>query len=309
MSSWKDVFLARKTALIIIIIFFVGVFLPGLSGCADEEPDSQEDEVVEEETVEELVELVYVEWDSEIASTHVVAEVIEEELGYEVELMAVTLTALYEAVAAGDQDGMVAAWLPLQEQHYEQHSDNLVNLGPNIESTEEGLVVPEYVPVNSIEELSEHEDEFDGQIIGIEPDAGIMDATREAKEAYETLEEFELVTGSDYTMTTTLGNAIEEEEWIVVTGWTPHWKFSKWDLKYLDDPLGVYEDEGHIATIVREGLKKDMPDVYEFMDNFYWQAEYMEQVMMWIEEEDMSPEEAASRFREENEDVIQGWLE
>ncbi len=277
-----------------------------LNACTQEE-ETDEPEVTEE-TVEEKVELVYVEWDSEIASTHVVAEIIESELDYEVELMSVTLTALYEAVAVGDQDAMVAAWLPLQEEYYERHQDDLIYLGPNLEGTVEGLAVPEYVPINSISELPDYEAEFDERIIGIEPDAGIMDATRNAQDEYEGLEDFDLVTGSDRTMTTTLENAIEEEEWIVVTGWTPHWKFSKWDLKYLDDPRGVYDTEGYIGTFVREGLEADKPRVYEFLDNFYWQEEDMEKVMLWIEEEEMTPEAAAERFREENQELVQEWL-
>ncbi len=249
------------------------------------------------------------EWDSEIASTYVVAEIIEAELGYEVDLMSVTLTALYESVAVGDRDGMVAAWLPLQEEYLKEHRDDVVNLGPNFTGTLEGLAVPEYVPISSIEELGEHADEFGGQIIGIEPDAGIMDATREAMEQYEALEEYELVTGSDRTMTTTLENAFEEEEWIVVTGWTPHWKFFFWDLKYLDDPRGIYTEEGEIATIVREGLEDDMPEVYNFLDNFYWGEEEIGQVMLWIAEDDMTPENAAGRFLEENPDLVEEWLE
>lgn len=292
---------------VIIIVSIGGVMLAGLSACTEEEPAAETE--VKEETTEDKVELVYVEWDSEIASTHVVAEVIEAELGYEVDLMAVTLTALYEAIAMGDQDGMVAAWLPLQKEYYEQHQDDLIHLGPNLEGTIEGLAVPEYVPINSISELPDYKERFDGKIIGIEPDAGIMDATRRAIEEYEDLEKFDLITGSDHTMTTTLENAVENEEWIVVTGWTPHWKFSMWDLKYLDDPRGIYDEEGYIGTIVREGLEEDMPEVYRFMNNFYWQEEDMEEVMLWIEEEDKTPGAAAERFREENPDMVQKWLE
>ena len=37
-------------------------------------------------------------------------------------------------------------------------------------------------------------------------------------------------------MTAALKSAIANDEEIAVTGWTPHWMFARWDLKYLDDP-------------------------------------------------------------------------
>jgi glycine betaine/proline transport system substrate-binding protein len=94
---------------------------------------------------------------------------------------------------------------------------------------------------------------------------------------------------------------------VVVTGWTPHWKFAKWDLKYLDDPEGIYGGEEYISTIVRQGLKKDMPKVYDFLDNFYWTPEDMSQVMAWIQE-GMQPYNAANKWIDENPEKVQSWL-
>jgi glycine betaine/proline transport system substrate-binding protein len=41
-------------------------------------------------------------------------------------------------------------------------------------------------------------------------------------------------------MVASLDKAIRDKEWIVVTGWKPHFKWSQNDLKYLKDPKGVY---------------------------------------------------------------------
>ncbi len=253
------------------------------------------------------VKLVYVDWVSEIASAHVVKAVIEERLGYDCELLSVTAISMWESIAAGDQDAMVAAWLPsLHDHYYSRVKNEVINLGPNLEGVEMGLVVPEYVEIDSIDELNEHVEAFDGRIIGIDPEAGLMVETEQTIEKYGL--EFDLIAGSDLTMTSALDIAFEEERWIVVTGWSPHWKFARWDLKYLKDPEGVYDESEYIGTIVRKGLEEEMPDVYSFLKNFYWEPRDMERVMLWFSEEEMSAEEAAKRWLIENKELVDQWV-
>ncbi|MEF8943256.1 MAG: glycine betaine ABC transporter substrate-binding protein [Desulfohalobiaceae bacterium] len=252
--------------------------------------------------------IVYVDWASERASAHVVQAVLEERMGRECELLDVTLVAMWQALAAGDQDASVAVWLPsLQAKYLETHGSDVENLGPNLNGTRVGLVVPEYVPVDSIPELSEHPEKFGHKIIGIDPHAGIMEKTRRAVDAYN-LRSFDLVSGSGPTMTTALGKAIRDKEWIVVTGWTPHWKFARWDLKYLEDPRKVYGPREHISTVVRQGLEEDMPQVYSFLDSFSWSPKDMARVMLKARGNETSYAEAAREWIEENEPRVSAWL-
>ncbi|MCG8401916.1 MAG: glycine/betaine ABC transporter [Firmicutes bacterium] len=144
-----------------------------------------------------------------------------------------------------------------------------------------------------------------GKLIGIEPGAGIMKATEKAIVDYNL--DFELQDSSSPAMAAALKEAIDKNEWVAVTGWTPHWKFAAWELKYLDDPKGIYGGEEHIATIVRQGLKEEKPEVYALLDNFYWKPADMEAVMVDIEG-GMSPDEAARKWIEENNDTVSGWI-
>ncbi len=252
------------------------------------------------------INLGYVLWDSEIASTHVVAAVIQDDLGYEVDLTSVDAGPMWMGVARGDFDAMVAGWLPVTHEAYlEETQDDVINLGANLEGALLGLVVPEYVPVNSIEELNDYVDEFDGEIIGIDPGAGLMAATERTIEEYDL--DYNLVSGSDAAMTAALERAIDREEWIIVTGWTPHWKFAAYDLKYLEDPRKTLGEAEHIATIVHPDLLGKAPDVYNFLDNFYWTPEEMAEVMIYIED-GMEPMEAARAWIAENRDRVDQWL-
>src|SRR5699024_8715859 len=82
-------------------------------------------------------------------------------------------------------------------------------------------------------------EEMDFEITGIEPGAGVFKASEKAVEEYD-LEGWEVQASSSGAMATALGEAIDNEEPIIVTGWSPHWKFAKYDLKYLEDPKGVF---------------------------------------------------------------------
>lgn len=145
-----------------------------------------------------------------------------------------------------------------------------------------------------------------GTIIGVDPGAGIMRCSQQAIDDYDL--DFEVMEGSGATMTAALKSAIDKEEWIVVTGWTPHWKFARWDLKYLDDPKKSFGEEEHIDTVVRQGLKEDKPEVYELFDNFAWTADDLSAAMILATEEGATSPAAAHKWVEENEELVNSWL-
>lgn len=258
------------------------------------------------------VELTYVEWASEVASANVI-KVVLDELNYKVELIPVTAAIMWQAVAIGEVDGHVAAWLETTHAHYlKAVKDKVEHLGPNLVGTKIGLVVPQYVTINSIDELNANIYQFKRKIIGIDPGAGLMSKTEQAIEAYK-LEKFRLIEGSGASMAAALADAIKNKRWIVVTGWTPHWMFSRWKgLKYLKDSKGIYNSskegaEEYIGTVVHKGLKEDKPEVYRVLDRFYWETADMEQVMIWNEEKDGDPYQNAKRWVEENRDKVKRW--
>jgi glycine betaine/proline transport system substrate-binding protein len=304
MSSFRPARNPSRLTFLLPLLLAASLLVPVLQGCSEEgKPDPDRQHTGERSPVR----IVYVDWASEKASSNVVKAVIEERLHRECELLPVTLVAMWESLAAGDQDGSVAAWLPLQARYLKKHRSEVVNLGPNLEGTRIGLVVPDYVDIDSIGELKEHAGRLGNKIIGIDPHAGLMEETEKAIHAYD-LKKFKLVSGSGPTMTEALRNAIEERRWIVVTGWTPHWKFAEWDLHYLDDPKNVYGEEEHISTIARKGLKRDMPEVFDFLNAFYWHPGQMEQVMLMARDEQTTYYEAAKRWIGNNEKVVEQWV-
>ena len=214
---------------------------------------------------------------------------------------------MFQALSSGDADAIVAAWLPTTHADYmERLGGNVEDLGMNLDGTKLGLVVPAYTDVDSIADLNDNADSFNGEIIGIDPGAGLMSLTEEVVDTYDL--GLNLRSGSGATMTAALSSAINNEEDIVVTGWTPHWMFARFDLKYLEDPEGVYGGAEQIHTVVRQGLKDDMPEAYAILDAFEWTPEQMGEVMLMNQEDGADPYESAQKWVENNQDVVEQWL-
>ncbi|MEE3215277.1 MAG: glycine betaine ABC transporter substrate-binding protein, partial [Pseudomonadota bacterium] len=97
------------------------------------------------------VHLAYVEWSSTVASTNVVRAVLEQ-AGYEVETSALSAAAMWQSVASGDADALLAGWLPTtHEDYYARLKDQLVDAGVNLDGTKLGLVVPADADISSID--------------------------------------------------------------------------------------------------------------------------------------------------------------
>jgi glycine betaine/proline transport system substrate-binding protein len=228
-------------------------------------------------------------------------------MGYEVETLPVAAAAMWQALGTGDVDAMVTAWLPVTHAgYYEKVKDNVEKVSVISGGAKLGWAVPAYVTIDSIEELNANADKFDGKVIGIDPGAGLMGLSEQVMEDYG-LTKMELMEGSGATMTAALDNAIKNNEWVVVTAWSPHWMFGKWDLKYLKDPKGILGGEEQIEGIVRKGLDKDMPEVYAFFSNFKWDSPNQLQMVMAWNQEGGSPEENAERFLKEYPDTVKKW--
>ncbi|MGN7309698.1 glycine betaine ABC transporter substrate-binding protein [Alkalicoccobacillus gibsonii] len=144
------------------------------------------------------------------------------------------------------------------------------------------------------------------EITGIDGGAGVMSAAQNAIDTYGL--DLALQASSGAAMTEALGNAIDNEEPIVVTGWTPHWMFTTYDLKYLDDPENVFGEEESIHTFTRDGLAEDAPEANTVLDNFYWSEDDMGEVMLDIQE-GTDPEEAAAKWVESHQDQVDEWTD
>ena len=92
-----------------------------------------------------------------------------------------------------------------------------------------------------------------------------------------------------------------------MVGWKPHWKFQRYDLKFLEDPKGVFGGVENVHTLARNDLDKDMPEAYQILDKFFWTTDDMESITLKMEE-GMEAEEAAQEWIDHNRDKVDQWL-
>ena len=231
-----------------------------ISSCAGDGKKDSADE-------KQVVDILYPNWAEGIAFTHL-AKVALEENTFEVELTNLEPGLIYGELSKEDSKGDVFldAWLPhTHKEYWEDYGDDLNKLGESFSEGTTGLVVPTYVGINSITELNDHKEKFENEIIGIGGGAGIHRNTERAIEAYEL--DYQQVTSSGPAMVASLEKAIRDNEWIVVTGWKPHFMWANYDIKYLDDPKDIYPMD--VCVIVsRIGFEEDMPEAAAFFKNF-----------------------------------------
>ena len=172
----------------------------------------------------------YINWDDGIALTHLV-EVILEQQGYRVILKNADPAPIYATMARGKVDLLMDAWLPATQADYmKQYGKNLEILGEIYRNARIGLVVPDYVSMNSIEQLNANREKFKGEIIGIDAGAGIMHATDLAIEKYKL--NYKLLESSGPAMTAVLKRAIDENRGLDVIK-SGEYTVGKWlDLWY-----------------------------------------------------------------------------
>jgi glycine betaine/proline transport system substrate-binding protein len=245
-------------------------------------------------------------WSDSVATTNVAAVVIKQKLGYDVKLQAVAAGIMWQGVATGKLDMMLSAWLPVTHGEYlAKNKDNVVNYGANFKDAKIGLIVPEYVKANSIEDLKT-DASFKKKIVGIDAGSGVMIKTDQAIKDYG-LDGYKLQASSGAGMIAELTRAENKKESIAVTGWVPHWMFAKWKLRFLDDPKGVYGEAETVDNVGSLGLEKKAPEVVAFLKKFQWASkDEIGEVMLAIQD-GAKPEAAAKDWVAKHPDRVAAW--
>jgi len=258
--------------------------------------------------------LAYVNWAESIAYTHVAKVILEEKMGYEVTITAADAAPAYTAVGEGDKDVFMETWPVLHKDYIEKFSDTLYDVGVIYEGTQVGLVVPQYMVDDGVETISdlkkpEVKKKLRGEITGIDSGSGVMqDIENEVMPGYGLTDAgYELVASSGPAMTSALKDAVENDEYIVVAGWKPHWKFGVWDLAFLKQDGPQVWGTGKIHLYGNVNLKENKPELEKFLANMYFTDEEMGSLLVAYKNADDTMA-MARKWVEDNPSAWEDWI-
>lgn len=271
-----------------------------------------------------------VQWACTVPPAHLVKYVIEKYFGNPVDLKIVSKEISYAGVARGDFDLTFSVWLPNADfRHIYRFRQDLETLPtPYYYNAVLGLYVPDYCPEKSIAELADPEvaKKYGSEIIGIDPGSSLVTMTREnVIPGYGLGDLYKLISASGPAMTAALGKAYRKKEPIVVTLWTPHWVFAKYDMRILEDPKGLYGGVDWIYMAIHEGFRQEFPEIARFLTNlelntidfvgagaehpekYAHKLDYLAEMMLMIEE-GLPLDEVAEEWVSEHESVVKEWI-
>lgn len=210
----------------------------------------------------------------------------------------------YAALAKGDIDVLTSQINYVASDYWTRNRNRLEKISVVSHGLRQGIVVPSYMPIDSIEQLNEGADQVGNKIIGIEPGSGLMREADEALEAYDL--DYTIIEGSTAAMTAQLQSSLQREEPIVTMLWEPSWMVQKYDIKFLDDPKQVFAPPQTYYWIGHKGFSEENPHVRETLASVYVPIEDVTAINGAMND-GKTAEQAVEDWWASHEDLVERW--
>lgn len=239
-------------------------------------------------------------------------KILLDEKGYDVELKNADKALLYNGVAQGKLDLTFEVWLPVSDKPaFDKVKDKVALVGPWLPEANLGLAVPDYVSIDSIDQLNAHKNDFkttgSPTIVGIDSGSSLMSLADQVKDQYQL--DYNVLSSSESAMLLTLERAIKRKEAVVVTLWKPHWVWSKHKLRYLKDPKGTFGKTDSIYGIATKSFKDEHPEVERWLQQWKMDDTSLGGLMAEIiEQGQTSPEKGTRVWIEANRALTEQWV-
>jgi glycine betaine/proline transport system substrate-binding protein len=277
-------------------------------------------------------------WTGSAVNANVAKVLLEQQLGYTVELVEIDEFAQFPALSSGELDATLEVW---PSGHAEDYATYIEGDGSVVDGGELGVVgnigwfVPTYVveehpEVATWEGLNENASLFataetgdKGQMLDGDPSFVSYDA-----EIVENLDlNYEVVVaGSEAALLSELEQAYADEEPILLYWYTPHWANQQYDMTEVELPAVTEEcadaalnndGDGYACDYAEDvlykafssGLQERAPEAFAFLSAMSYENSAQEEVAYAIDVEGAAPDEAAQAWVDANQAVWQPWVD
>ncbi|MFD9898112.1 choline ABC transporter substrate-binding protein [Mesorhizobium sp. NPDC059025] len=250
---------------------------------------------------------------TDIQATTGVASVLLTALGYEPEVIQLSVPVTYASLKNKDLDVFLGNWMPSMTNDIKDYTadGSVETISENLSGAGYGIVVPTYVAeggVKTLTDLGKFKDKFEGKIYGIE--AGndgnriILDMI---KNPADNLQGFELVESSEAGMLTQAEQSMKDNKWIAFLGWTPHPVMGAMKITYLDGMGDSGFGAATVSTNVRKGYLQECPNAGAFIKNLKFNLDMEGQMMDGILKGG-NANDVAKDWLKKNPDAATPWL-
>ncbi|WP_209324264.1 glycine betaine ABC transporter substrate-binding protein [Brevibacterium renqingii] len=247
-------------------------------------------------------------WDETYASVYTLTNLLERD-GYTVEIKELEAGPAYQAVAVGDVDFHMDMMMPTTHaSYYETVKDDVDIQGCWYGAAQNTIAVNEDSPAKTIEDLKTMADDYGNTLYGIEAGAGLTKATKEKVIPDYGLEQLEYKISSTPAMLAQVKKSTDAGDNIAVTLWHPHWAYSKFPMRDLEDPKNSLGDKEILYNLGNKDSVKKFPYVAQAVKNFAMTEDQLAdlEALMFSEDEynGENLEDAVAEWLDENPDFV-----
>lgn len=269
-------------------------------------------------------------WVGSLANVAVAQHLLENELGYRVDIVQVDEVPAWDALSQGRVDAILEDWgHPEQERLYVEEKKTIARGGDLGVTGHIGWFIPTYFAeqhpdLKSWKDLNKYADRFrtaesggKGQLMDGSPAYLTHD-----KALVKNLElDFKVVfAGSEAALLTQIKQFAKEKKPFLTYWNTPHWLFQKVPMTEVMLPPyeeGCDADPAEVACAyptaplqkyLNADFARDGGEAADFLKKFEWSTEDQNEVALMIADQKLTPQEAAEKWVDGHESTWKKWL-
>jgi len=255
---------------------------------------------------------------TDITATTAAASTVLGALGYETEVLVLSVPVTYTSMASGDIDVFLGNWMPTMEADIAPYREagtvdtvrrNLAGAKYTLATNAAGAALG----ISSFADIAANAEALESNIYGIEPgnDGNRLILDMISADAFG-LDGFNVVESSEQGMLAQVQRSERREQPVIFLGWEPHPMNANFDMTYLaggDDWFGPDFGGAEVFTNTRAGYVEECPNVGQLLSNMEFTLALENEIMGAILNDGTDPNEAAAAWLAANMDVLGPWLE